>query len=106
MTHPSLCPKTEDIFDASFEFAGLRMISRDPGDGDPLVLSSRFPADRRLIARYQACAWMGRAARWADLYTNAIGRRSESYWVAYNVCMENVAKWRKWERQGRHGGEE
>lgn len=100
-TRPPLCPGTPDIFwvDDGVEFAGLRMISRDPGDGDPLVLCAKFPADRRLIARYQACAWMDRAARWADLWTNAIGSRSESYWIEYNTCMENVTKWREWEKE-------
>ena len=106
MKHPPLCPKTQENFQYDW-FGGVCVeINRSYAIDHHDYVRSMHPDGRRFIARYQACAWQDRAARWSELWANSLGRRSEAYWNMYNECWENVAKWRKWERQGRHGGEE
>ena len=95
MNHPPLCPGTEDSISMPTDEVWY-ICTKDGNLGFEMCI--KYETERRLVARYQACAWQDRAARFAELWHRAIGRRSEAYWVAYDECMRNVLAWREWEK--------
>jgi hypothetical protein len=96
--HPPLCPKTPDKF-LSYDKI-VRYVEPCPID-QALCMTSGLRPDRRFIARYQACAWLDRAARWlqlGDRYFDSFDKRWAARNAAYNECRINAALWCEWEK--------
>jgi hypothetical protein len=111
--HPPLCPKTEDTFfpledDLGTDDPHIHVVA----GADCLRLFPNDPWQRRLVARYQTCAWMDRAERWYKVNRYFL----EKYgWDQYGVthwlsqesnelcieCEQNAEKWRQWERDAK-----
>ena len=88
MQHPPFCPKTQERF-AVNEDGHVAWF-----DGISSWLESRYPEERRFIARYQACAWADRSLRWSKLWT-----RRDRFSLELRRCKENASAWRAWERE-------
>jgi hypothetical protein len=92
MNHPSLCPKTQDVFDPGGWLACYV--------GADTMLEEHFAAHRRFLARYQSCAWQDRAERWWSVWRRdkGIGKRSV-YWHKAAMDADMFARlWREWEK--------
>jgi len=94
MQHPPFCPKTKERFAVN----EARCVAWD--DGISSWLESRYPEERRFIARYQAYAWHDRGDRWSRLWVrNARGPRADRFSLELRRCRESARAWRKWERE-------
>ena len=104
--HPPLCPRTEpDEFEIHNHIKPDCHIrdSTDPNDPHDEVLWLWVGVNRRLLARYQACAWQDRGDRWRKLWLRygqrygvetVMGRKC---WVLAEYASDNADAWRKWE---------
>jgi hypothetical protein len=99
MIHPTICPKTPDVFHSCGD-------SRDVWMADPPLKSWNYASERRVIARYQACAWLDRGERfrWVKNYfdRSAYGFyrwRDKGAWQRWHECHQNATAWREWEKR-------
>ena len=91
-SHPPLCPKTPDYF-VDGPLLGVFI---------PGLVDEETPRGRRLIARYQACAWQDRFDRWIKVWKHnriphyTVFREFEQMRKA-EECAKNARAWREWE---------
>jgi len=96
-SHPPLCPKTQEQFRSGALNAECSYVEPVVFPVIPLTLLSRFPQDRRFIARYQVVAWEDRAERWWRLYIRKMSKWHEIS-QAHTLCLSNARAWRDWEK--------
>jgi hypothetical protein len=93
MNHPPLCPKTPDVF-----------TSLKGGHVGCIGSCSDYPETRRFLARYQACAWHDRSARYRRVFKRRQWRHADGTGVSTSIilravdCDRNSALWREWEK--------
>jgi hypothetical protein len=90
--HPPFCPKTEECFNAGFN--GIVVMHLPDGNYESLPLDSETASDRRIIARYQACAWEDARDEWMK----NIAIHGDVSDVEAEMCEKNADAWREWER--------
>jgi len=94
--HPPLCPKTEGNW-MTFGHTG----AVDVIISDDTYLDDDLPDHRQFIARFQACAWQDRAARWVKAIQRVQGGKREHFFgvTGYFQASDNAKAWRAWEKQ-------
>ena len=102
--HPPLCPRTEpDEFEIHNHIKPDCHIrdSTDANDPHDEVLWLWVGVNRRLLARYQACAWQDRydslRAMWY-MFDADDPESGPTTFEASGQALKNAAAWRQWER--------
>jgi hypothetical protein len=90
--HPPLCPKTPDAFMRCGDSKHVWMT-------EPALKSWDQPANRRLIARYQSCAWHDRAVRWDGVWQRGPAWLEIMSMDEMHRCLDVAKAWREWEVQ-------
>jgi hypothetical protein len=99
-----LCPKTKETFHKDEVYLDVVFM----GSITEVTMTSFDPSDRRFIGRYQFCAWMDRAERWASVRCGRYGSYANlNEGVAFaerclereEECRQNAEAWREWEKE-------
>jgi len=101
MDHPPLCPKTEGNWMHYAHTGAIDVII-----SDDTYLDDDLPDHRQFIARFQACAWHDRHARWSRIHNRIIWgyrygtlERKHVSGTMARKCYEISQEWREWEKQ-------
>jgi hypothetical protein len=99
---PPLCPKTMDEFRQAMGVLYLVTAESDCSQFD-----TEYGFNRRILARYQACAWMDRSVRWekvlakrGSMFMFNTGIKHPLWFpasLAKTMCDICVRQWREWE---------
>jgi hypothetical protein len=100
MNTPTLCPKTPETF--HIDRGECEVWPAQGSSADPLRYLTICDMDRRFLARYQFCAWMDRADRWARLYNLLVWAQHDRRYAFKREtrrCERIANTWREWEKQ-------